>query len=254
MELPKEKIKSTRVNPKSIIIFGHPKIGKTTAISALDKCLVIDVEGGSDFVDAMKIDVLKEAEKANELPIITLIKLIKQIKKANEENKGFLYKYIALDTVSSLEDIIIPYANKLYKATPVGRNWLGDDVTLLPNGAGWRFHREAMLSIINDLSEICDTLIILGHTKDKDIELNGEAITEKSLDLMGKMSSMLPSKVDAVGYMYREENETIINFVPSQSLVCGGRSEHLKNKKITVITSDQEGNLTIDWSKIFINK
>ena len=43
---------------------------------------------------------------------------------------------ITIDTVSALEDISLELANKLYKNTPMGRNWIGDDVTKLPNGAG----------------------------------------------------------------------------------------------------------------------
>lgn len=135
-ELPVGKIKATRTNPKKMILFGNPKIGKTTALAELENCLLLDVEGGSEFVDAMKIDVIEESVKENILPIVALRRIIRQIAAANEENGGYLYKYIALDTVTALEDLVLPLAGGMYKNTAIGKNWTGDDVTLLPNGAG----------------------------------------------------------------------------------------------------------------------
>lgn len=254
MELPLKKTKSTRVNPKTIVLFSQPKTGKTTAVSELENCLLIDLEEGSEFVDALKIDVIKESRKNNELPIVTLKKLINKIKEANKENGNYVYKFIALDTVTALEDLVLPLANKMYKDTPQGRNWEGSDVTTLPNGAGYRFTRTALSVVLNELEEICDTLIILGHTKDKDIETKGEMITERSLDLTGKSSTILCASVDTIGYVYRDENETIIDFKPSQNFIIGSRSAHLKDKKITVAVSDEAGNVKVDWSQIFINE
>ena len=62
MELPKTKIKASRKSPKNMIIYGAPKIGKTTVLSQLDDCLILDLEDGSDMVDALKVKVgnLKE--------------------------------------------------------------------------------------------------------------------------------------------------------------------------------------------------
>jgi hypothetical protein len=253
MELPKEKIKSTRKNPKSVVIFSQPKTGKSEAIAGLENCLLIDLEKGAEFVDALKVDVIGEAEKVDKLPIITLKKLINKIKEANKVKGDYVYKYIALDTVTALETIVLPLAKKLYQDTPMGRNYIGDNVTTLPNGAGYLYLRQAMIQVLTEIEEICDTLIILGHVKAKSVEKEGKEIDEKSLDLTGKLASIVCSQVDAIGFMYRKDNKTIINFKPSESLVCGARSEHLKEKEITVIESDENNKLTIDWSKVFID-
>jgi len=140
----------------------------------------------------------------------------------------------------------------MYLDTPMGRNWEGDDVTKLPNGAGYRYTRDALSLVLNDLMSVCDTFIILGHTKDKDIETKGELITERSLDLTGKSSPILCAQVDTIGYVYREENETIIDFKPSKSIIIGSRSAHLQDEKIVVATSDETGHVTVDWSQIFL--
>jgi hypothetical protein len=252
MELPKKRCSAVRRDPKTMIIFGQPKTGKTTVLAALDSCLLIDLEEGSDFVSALKVDVLKEAKTKKVAPIVILDDVIKSIKKANEKNDGYVYKYIALDTVTALEDIVLPVAAKMYKDTPIGRNWVGTDVTTLPNGAGYRYTREALQKVLNALKDITDTLIILGHVKDKLVERDGEEMGERGLDLTGKMPAILCSKVDAIGYMYRDENKTMLNFESSESLLVGARSEHLKGKKIAIAESDEEGSIKVDWSQIFI--
>ena len=253
VELPMSKVKAERLNPKKIILFSNPKTGKTTAAAALEDNLIIDVESGSSFLDARKIDVLKIAIEQNKTPLTVLKEIIDKVKEANAEKGSFVYKYITVDTVSALEDISIELANKLYKATPMGRNWQGDDVTKLPNGAGYLYAREALSLILNEIGQLCDTLIILGHIKSKLVEKEGKEMESRGLDLTGRLASILCSQVDAVGYVFRDENKTKVNFAPSESLVVGSRPEHLKNKIITLIESDADGNLIIDWSKIFIN-
>ena len=44
-------------DPKNLILYGVPKIGKTTILSHLPDCLIIDIESGSDYVDALKVKI-----------------------------------------------------------------------------------------------------------------------------------------------------------------------------------------------------
>jgi Cdc6-like AAA superfamily ATPase len=254
IELPLKKVKATRINPKKIIIFGKPKVGKTTALSNLENCLILDLEGGSSYVDAVKIDILEISRANNETPISVLKQIIDKLKSSNKENNGFVYKYGAIDTISMLEDMVMPIAVSLYKQTAMGRNFQSDNVLTLPNGAGYQYTRQALWLVLEELEQCFDTLIILGHLKDKLVEKEGKEMTERGLDLIGKSASILCSQVDAIGYMYRDENQTIVNFAPSESIICGSRSEHLKNKKVTLIESDDAGNITVDWSQIFLKE
>lgn len=119
--LPTEKVPAKVQDPKRLIIFSKPKRGKTTALAALDNCLIVDTENGSNYVNALKVQV-QSIQDINEL--------CKQLKAANCP-----YKFIALDTITMLEDVCKPLALKLYQATPAGANFTGDIVTA-PNGAG----------------------------------------------------------------------------------------------------------------------
>ena len=55
--LPKEKLKARIENPRFLILFGKPKSGKTTLASKLDNNLIVDLEGGSEFLEAFKLDL-----------------------------------------------------------------------------------------------------------------------------------------------------------------------------------------------------
>jgi len=252
--LPTDKVKASRINPRSIILFGKPKIGKTTAISQLKDCLIIDLEGGTDYLDALKIDIVKLAEKEKLSPIKVLKNVIDTLKKANEDKKGYVYKYGAIDTVSVLEDMVMPIALNLYKNTAQGRNFQGDNVLDLGNGAGYQYTRKALWMVLEELKECFETLIIISHLKDKLLEKDGKEMNERGIDLMGKSATILSAHVDALGYMYREDNETLVNFIASESVTCGSRCDHLKDKKIALITSDESGRVTVDWSKIFLKE
>ena len=127
MELPKKKRPAIRIDPKRLLLFGPPKIGKTTIVSALEDCLIVDMEEGSDYVEAAVIKVRSLGEFGQ------LIKALKD-DKASEGKKP--YKYIAIDTLTALEDLACKLAVEDYKKSPMGANYTGTDVRTLPNGAG----------------------------------------------------------------------------------------------------------------------
>ena len=137
--LPTQKVKASTMSPKNLIIFSAPKVGKTELLAALPNNLILDMEEGTDFVDALKIN----------------IKSIDDIKKVGAAIKAanYPYDYVTVDTVTALEIMCLPYAEILYARTPMGKNWFKTDkttgklvnesgkkqygeITSLPNGAG----------------------------------------------------------------------------------------------------------------------
>ena len=254
--IPKEIVKSTRINPKSMVLFAKPKVGKTEMAASLPNSLLIDLEDGSDYVNAMKVNVIDIARKEGKQPLQVIQELIAEIKQANHDKKGYAFKYGILDTVTAAEEMVLPLARDLYMNTPQGRNFQGHDVRVLPNGAGYQYTREALWMFINMFKELFETVIILGHLKDKLIEKDGKEMNERGLDLAGKSGPLLCSQVDAIGYVYRDaDGDTAINFKPSESITCGSRSEHLKDQdNVKIITKNEDGSLKIDWSKVFIEQ
>lgn len=252
-ELPMKPQGPTHVNPNKLIMFSSPKAGKTEALSRLDNNLILDLEGGSGYVTGLKIDVIQEARDKGIKPIAALKEIMKQIKTANEANKGYVYKYISIDTISALQDKFAPdLALKMYTRTSQGKNFQGDNILDLGNGYGWAWLRDAVILIIEELEDLCETLIISAHTKDKVVEFQGEEMTQRGIDLAGKTPAIICSKADAIAYLYRKENQTIANFQTAESLSVGARPAHLKNKEIVLLESDDKGVITAHWDKIFL--
>jgi|TARA_X000001382_G_scaffold112632_1_gene89980 Cdc6-like AAA superfamily ATPase len=230
--LPKEKVKASRKSPKNMVIYGPPKIGKTTALSQLDDCLIIDLEDGSDMVDALKV-------KVNDLAELT------EVGKAIMKD-GKSYKYIAIDTITKLEEWCEEDAKRIYMATPMGKNFEqknpGASVLSLPNGAGYLYLRIAYKKWIDRLNKLADHVILVGHLKDKMLEKKGKEVAAKDLDLTGKIKSITCANADAIGYIYREDDQTMISFNSMDDVTAGSRCDHLKGET-----------MPLDWSNIFID-
>lgn len=253
VKLPTEATEATRVNPKRIILFSQPKTGKSEALSRLENNLILDLEDGSGFIGGLKLNVLDIASKEKISPLQALKMVIDSIRESNTNKGGYTYKYISIDTVSALEEnYAVELALNLYKNTPVGRNFQGTDVRTLPNGAGWGYLRTAVQIILTQIEQLCDTLIIAGHTKDKVIEQEGKEMSSKGLDLAGKLANIVCAESDAIAYLYRKDNKTIANFKPSESLTVGARPLHLKNQEIILLESNENGELIANWDKIFV--
>ena len=235
--LPTKKVKANRVNPKRLIIYSKPKTGKTSAFAGLEGNLIIDLENGADYVEAIKV-------KANNL------QELKEIGKAIKE-AGYPYEYVTIDTVTALEDMVMPLAINLYKQTPMGKNYTGDSILTLPNGAGYLYVRQAFFQVLDFIDTLAPQIILSGHIKDKQVDDKGEMVMSANIDLTGKIKSLICANADAIGYMYRKGNQTILSFKTNEEVTCGARPEHLRNEEI-VISEMIDGVLKTSWEKVFV--
>lgn len=240
--LPKEKVKAKVENPRFLIIFGKPKAGKTTLASKLDNNLIVDLEGGSEFLEALAV----QARSVKDLGDIANA-IREEIKSTGKKP----YKYITLDNASRLEEICLSYAATLYRQTPMGKNYSGNDVRTLPNGSGYMYLQQAVRKVIDMFRDLCDNFILIGHLKDKMINKEGEELSEMSLDLVGKLANIICGEADAVGYVYRKKNETHISFEGGDNSVREARAPHLRGKNIVIAESDENNNIKVYWDKIY---
>lgn len=264
--LPTERRKAQSYNPKLMILFGKPKTGKSTIMASLDNNLIIDLEDGYRALDVMAVQARSAAD------IFEIKKLLQD--KIKENGGKFPYKYITIDNATKLEDYSLTYAAALYRQTPMGANYgmkrdkIGNlqldkngkpipdpkaDVRTLPNGSGYLYTRKALKEMISMFTPFCETLILICHVKDKQIRKNDEETTEMSVDLAGKMSDIICGEADAIGYISRSDNKTIISFKGGDNTIRGSRPLHLREKVFEVAESDEEGNIKVDMSKIFID-
>lgn len=263
--LPTTRRKATDYNPRLMVIFGKPKSGKSSLMASLDNNLIIDLEDGYRALDVMAVEAKNAAD---------IFEIERLIKEKNHENgdKPF-YRFITIDNATRLEEMALPYAASLYRKTAMGQTWgmkkdkIGNllkdpktgkampdpkaDVRLLPNGAGYLYLRNALKNMINMFKPLCDTLILVCHVKDKQIKKNDEDTTEMSVDLAGKTGDIICGEADAIGYVSRQGNKTLLSFKGGDNNIRGSRPLHLREKIFEVAESDPQGNLKVDMSQIF---
>lgn len=237
IKLPTTKVAKTSINPKRLVIYSKPKTGKTTAYAGLDNNLILDLEHGSGYVDALKVEVNSLTE---------LRQVGTAIKAANCP-----YKYLTIDTVTALEDMVMPLAIKLYKDTSMGKNFSGDNVLTLPNGAGYLYIRQAFFQVLDYIDTLAPHIILSGHIKDKQVDDKGEMVMAANIDLTGKIKSLICAQADAIGYMFRRGNQTILSFKATDEITCGARPDHLRNQEIVLAETLETGEYVTYWDKIY---
>jgi energy-coupling factor transporter ATP-binding protein EcfA2 len=245
IKLPTGKVPAQALSPRNLIIFSKPKTGKTTLLSQLDNCLILDLEQGSIYLEAMKVEANSIAD-------------IKAVGKAIKE-AGNPYDYVAVDTITALEEMCIPYAEELYMKTPMGKNWPTDGklkygtIIGLPNGAGYQYLREAFTKVVAYIQTWAPRIILVGHVKDTVLEKNGSDYNSLDLDLTGKLKRITASNSDSIGYLYRKGKKNILSFKTSDDIACGARPKHLSNEEIVLSEMDENGDVVTHWNKIYID-
>lgn len=236
--LPTTKIPAENQDPQRLIIYSRYKVGKSSALANLPDCLCVDLEEhGYDYIDAMKVKV-------------NSVKELKELCKAIME-AGKPYKFIALDTISRLEDMVKPLALKLYQDTPAGSKFTGDDVLDAAMGAGYLYLRKAMEMCIDMVAKCAPNIILVCHSKDSAV--NNSDLTIKQISLSGKTGSILASKSDGIGWLARDnDSNTIISFnTNDQSVEVGARPAHLRNKEIILGEMQEDGTVEYHWERIY---
>jgi DNA polymerase III delta prime subunit len=211
MALKKVKRKAISQDPKVMLLYGAPKVGKTTALSLLDNCLVIDTEQGANMLDGY----IEQVNTREEL--ITLLK---------EAQEGHDYKYVAIDTIDKIAE---------WAEESVCQEESVDAIQDLAYGKGFGMVREKVLNTVKIMKKIFPHVIVIGHRKWARAIVDSKAIVEpESLDLTGKLKNMLMADCDAIGYVYRddEKDKLMVSFKASEALEAGSRSPHLRGKEM----------------------
>lgn len=252
-ELP-DALSTPVVNMETCILFGLPKCGKTTLLSKLDNCLIIDTENGTSKISAL---VKKIPEDKGPVGKMRWLEEFADFLIA----KGRPYDYVAIDTFSEVNDMAEWSGTYRYMHSVQGKkfnrvNGEKDGVMLKPaddayesvhtlgEGYGYRWSREDTLRIFDKYSRVAKKCVFfVCHVEDKylGVKESTEVIAPKQLALTGKLRNILPRKVDAIGYVYNEDGVIKINFTGSEERVGGNRCPHL-----------QGYNDVADWTKIFI--
>lgn len=254
IELPKIPLKPTKTVPSSMILFGLPKVGKTTILSKLPNCFNIDVESGASFIENLR---LQPPADTGPVGVYQWFKdVVSEIK-----NSGHPYDFVCIDTISHLDQLSEWIGTFQYMNSAQGKSFNRVDnkkggeflppdhpdyesVHTLPDGNGYRYSRKVMTDILDmckGLGKVCT--IFVCHVTDKYV-LSKQTNTEvRALDfsLTGKVRNIYARDVDCIGYVWNKAGEMQVSFKGDEDKLGGMRgTEHIQG---------YEGRL--DWDMIF---
>lgn len=251
-------------NPQTMIIYGHPKVGKTTAAANLTlkrRFLLVDLEplDGSDYVKARKVKIKEWAKQHNheEKPAwqqfyLFLLDLKKTLKEKPDALEG-----IIIDNLSIIEDYAKDWALHDFNKSDIGRGMQAKrkkdgraeitDIYNLPEGRGYGDVRSKFMEFKRLIEDLELMTLYIGHVqiKRKNTMIDaGETVSADydELDLTGQLKRILTQHVSATGFLYRIKDKLKVSFKHSSDFFdIGCRVDHL-------IGYDEE----LDWDKIYI--
>lgn len=245
-KLPTVPSKALDQSPFNLVIFSKPKTGKTSLLAGLPNCLILDFEKGSKYVEALRVHVES-------------IQQLSEVGRAIEE-ANYPYDYVAIDTITALEDMCVGYAEILYSRSPMGKKWFEPgggkekygNILSMPEGAGYNWLRQAFSKVIELVEKFAPKMILSGHIKDIFLTKDDNKFSAAELDMTGALKRIVAAKSDSIGYLMRKGNKNIISFKTADEVICGARPEHLSNQEI-VISEKIDGKIYTYWDKIFLD-
>lgn len=203
--LPKEKKKADTGFPErgTWLIFGAPKVGKTTFAAQWPEALILDMEGGTRYVEGAYVAEIKSLDELREA--------YAQLRAMADEGE-LPYKTIVLDTIDVVNDWIEREVCEEMGITQLGQ---------APFGADWGAARNRVIELIKAFSQLPVNVLIVAHSRWAVI---GEVTVGHTIDLPGRLARFALAVVDNVLFCTTEKGERKIVFRPHEGIEAGSRN------------------------------
>lgn len=186
-KLSKHKI-STSLRSKSILIFGSPKIGKSTFAAGADKVLFFNFEDGTEF---LPLDT-------EPIPIQKWTELKAYVKQLRDPDVQQMYHTIVIDTVTIAAQLC-----EQYVCLQNGVTHIRD----IPWGQGFSMPATEFFNVFHEISMLGYGIIFLAHTKTQNSEYvdeKGEYIQQVTADVDKRIFSVLNGMCDIIAYAEKQ--------------------------------------------------
>jgi hypothetical protein len=223
--------KKASVEPLRLLIIGKPKYGKTEIVSKLPSSCIIDYEHGTEYINHNAVVDVSSLGKNDWGELL---------------NNTFTFGVI--DTVTSMEEYLAKEVTQEHNAG-VSASEKIKSLEAIPYGKGHGDLRTKVKNHMNFIFQNFDRTIILGHSKDKNIN---DSSLVSDLALIGKNSFLIPSRVDAIAHMKIDGNKRYLVFVQDDNnTTSGSRCKHLSGKEILISERLEDGTIKTYWENIY---
>lgn len=207
---------------KSYLIYGRPKVGKTTIASQFPKSLLIAFEKGYNLIDgvmAAPVNTWGEALQVQK----QLLNLAARARQAGEEP---MYKTIVIDTADLAWDMCGRWVAQQADQTYV------DDIGY---GRGTKHQKILFTEFLHEIMKADYTLLLIAHDVTDTVEKNGQKYTVIRPALNKHAAEVITGMVDLVAYATVEPNadgapESVLIMRSDGEIEAGSRNPHMSVK------------------------
>ena len=203
---------------KFLLIYGLPKVGKSTFGSQLPRSLFLNFEQGTNALAGIRsVPILRWSD---------FKKVLSQLRKAQARE---MYDTIVVDTVSIAWQLCEKYICQREGV---------DTIRDIPWGQGWGMLRNEFSECWREITLLGFGILFIAHSKDKPTEMrdeDGEAITAVAPDLPNQCYTIVNSIVDIIGYLQVQMNndgtsERYLYTRSTPTIFAGSRYQYLAPK------------------------
>jgi len=212
--LPVERSKpNTDLGAKSLLIYGPPKIGKSTFASRFPEAVFFECEPGLSELEVFKVPTYTWED------FLAACRLVAA--------GGHRFKTVVVDTADNAFRLCSEHVNAEHKV-----EYEGD----LPHGKGWAFVKNEWGRVLTKLASLPYGLVLISHSMEKTIETRTGEYTRTVPTLPERARGTVLGLVDMVLYFdtagHRDKDggvvtQRVIRTKPHPSWEAGDRSGRL---------------------------
>lgn len=249
-----------RVNPQSLLLYGGYKVGKTASAATLPDTLLLELQpGGADYAPNAWVQEIEDRKH-----FASVLQYLREKRIA----KTPIARRIIVDHLGILDEWIFEWALEEFFSTPKGRFYKAGDnaikeITDLPGqkgSPGWAWVREQLSIWHHNLLMAADEIVYIGHTREARADKEQGEVSYQDVDITGgKGRRLFCGQSSAIGFMFRrrvildgqEEDQLVVTFKTSESVVCGCSCPHLSGKEFVIGRSTGGKPPVFNWQEIY---
>tara|TARA_R100000655_G_scaffold64360_1_gene102868 strand:+ start:1567 stop:2280 length:714 start_codon:yes stop_codon:yes gene_type:complete len=187
MELPKIKNKKCSDPAKLCwLVYGPPKIGKSSLCSQFDDPLFIATEDRLKFLDVYKLPTEGAVRSWQELG--SIFQLVDQ----SIKNGSFKFKTVVIDTLDNIIPLLHDHVCKELSVKTPGE---------APHGQGWGAINKTFSKFINSWLSLGIGVVFICHSEEKVVETSKMRSNKIVPNIGGKPRQILNAAADVIAYV-----------------------------------------------------